>query len=171
MAVKLGIEASLNAKTTITGAFDDASASFFGNIVLTDNYEKRILRRFVIEEELIALFHVPSNKSYTFNSDLERMKLISPQVEVAFNEALSGNYWTALTLNGLLYSSILGYKPDIAIEALRAGAVASGLTGKGPATVALVPEENVERVLDVWRTFGDEIIKARINRTKAHPMR
>ncbi|MHA2394927.1 MAG: shikimate kinase [Promethearchaeota archaeon] len=137
--VKLGIEASLNAKTTITGAFDDASASFFGNIVLTDNYERRILRRFIVEEELIALFHVPSNKSYTFTSDLERMKLI--------------------------------YKPDIAIEALKAGAVASGLTGKGPATVALVPEENVERVLKVWKTFGDEIVKARINRTKAHPMR
>ena len=35
--INLGIESSLEAGVTITGAFDDASASYFGGITITDN--------------------------------------------------------------------------------------------------------------------------------------
>ncbi|MCW4034114.1 MAG: shikimate kinase, partial [Candidatus Bathyarchaeota archaeon] len=44
--VKLGVQGALDAKVSITGAFDDACASYFGGVVVTDNFERKILKRF-----------------------------------------------------------------------------------------------------------------------------
>lgn len=169
--LNLSVDAAVRAKTTITGAFDDTCASFFGNIVVTDNFKRKMLRRFDVEEDLEVLFHIPPQKSYTFTSDVNRMKLIAPQVEVAFKEALSGNYWAALTLNGILYSAALGYDARPAIEALDAGALASGLSGKGPATVAVVHGDKASKVIDAWRIFDGDVIKAKVNKEKARVTR
>ena len=169
--LNLAVDSAIRAKTTITGAFDDACASFFGNVVVTDNSERKILKRFDVEEDLEVLFHIPPQKSYTYTSDVKRMKLIAPQVEVAFKEALAGNYWTALTLNGILYSAALGYDAKPAVEALEAGALASGLSGKGPATVAVARSDKVRGIMDAWRPFGGDVIRARVNKEKARVTR
>jgi len=166
-AVNLGVDAAIAAKTTITGAFDDASASYFGDVVLTDNVERKILQRFAVNEDVEILFFVPPKKAYTYSSDVARMKTIAPQVRVALKEAVSGNYWVALTLNGFLYSAALGYDPRPAVDALQAGAIASGLSGKGPATTAVVPDPRVRDVLRVWSTLEGEIIQTRVNHEKA----
>jgi shikimate kinase len=169
--LNLSIDASIKAKTTITGAFDDASASFFGDITLTDNLKRRILKRFTIKEDLTVLMHIPSEKSYTFKSNVERMRLIAPQIKVAFREALLGNYWTALTMNGILYATVLGYEQKLAIDALEAGAIASGLSGKGPATVAIAYEGQIDKILDAWHTYDGEVIQGKVNHDKARIMR
>ncbi|MFH0748349.1 MAG: shikimate kinase [Candidatus Bathyarchaeota archaeon] len=166
-AINLSIDGALRAKTTITGAFDDTCASFFGNIVVTDNLQRKILRFFNVAEDLAVLFHIPPEKSYTYTSNVNRMKLIAPQVKVAFQEALSGNYWTALTLNGLLYSAALGYDSRPTISALEAGALASGLSGKGPATVAITKTDVASKIVDSWRVYSGDIIKAGINKEKS----
>jgi shikimate kinase len=166
-AVNLGVEASLTAKATITGAFDDACASFFGNIVVTDNTARRVLHVATIQEDLVVLLYVPPAKAYTFTSDVARMQLIAPQVDVAFAEALRGHYWTALTLNGLLYAAALHLDPQPALDALAAGALASGLSGKGPAVVAVTQEKNINRIIAAWTAYDGEILRGRINRDKA----
>jgi len=163
----LSVDASIKAKTTITGAFDDASASFFGDITLTDNLKRVILKRFTIKEDLTVLLHIPSEKSYTFKSNVDRMRLIAPQIKVAFREALSGNYWTALTMNGILYATALGYEQKLAIDALEAGAIASGLSGKGPATAAIVYEGQIDKILDAWHSYDGDIIQVKVNHEKA----
>lgn len=38
------IDASLYAKTTITGAYDDSTACYYGGFVTTDNYKRKILK-------------------------------------------------------------------------------------------------------------------------------
>jgi len=167
IALNLGVDASIKAKTTITGAFDDACASFFGDIIVTDNLDRRILKKFKVKEGLAVLLHVPSMKSYTYESNVNRMKLIAPQVEVAFREVLLGNYWTGLTMNGILYSAALGFEQGVIIDALEAGAIASGLSGKGPATVAISHEVDVDRILDSWYSYGGEIIHVKVNNEKA----
>jgi len=88
-------------------------------------------------------------------------------VKIAYNQALNGNYWAALTLNGLIYSSALGYDSSPAIDALKAGAIAAGLSGTGPAVSAIVPEEKIELVKEVWCTREGEILEAKINQQKA----
>ena len=169
--LELSVNAAVSAKTTITGAFDDTCASFFGNVVITDNLNRKILQNFDVEENLVVLFHIPPLKSYTYTSNVKRMKLIASHVEVAFKEALLGNYWTALTLNGVLYSAALGYDAGPAIDALEAGALASGLSGKGPATVAVAHGDIANEILDAWRTYGGDVIRAKVNKEKSRVTR
>jgi shikimate kinase len=165
--VKLGVDAAVDANVTVTGAFDDACASYFGGVIITDNMERKIVERFEPDKELAVLFYVPSKKIYTADSDVKRMKTMASAVKLAYNEALNGNYWAALTLNGLIYSSALGYDSSPAVDALNAGAVASGLSGTGPALTAIVPEAKVDAVKEVWRSREGEILTARINMDKA----
>lgn len=144
--VKMGVDGAIDAKVTITGAFDDACASYLGGIVITDNTKRRIVKRFKTTENLTVLFQVPAEKTYTACSDVQRMKGVASLVKVAYKEALNGNYWGALTLNGLIYSSALGYDPSPAVDALMAGALAAGLSGTGPAVTAIVLDEKKELV-------------------------
>jgi shikimate kinase len=169
--VNLGVDGALDAKVTITGAFDDACASYFGGILITDNTERRIVKRFELTDSPIVLFYVPSEKTYTVGSDVKRMRGMASAVKIAYKEALNGNYWVALTLNGLIYSSVLGYDPSPAIDALTAGAFASGLSGTGPAVTAIVPEEKVDDIKEVWQKRDGEILETHINLEKARVVR
>jgi shikimate kinase len=165
--VKLGVDGALDAKVTITGAFDDACASYFGGVIITDNTERKIIKRFETAETSSVLFYVPREKNYTVNSNVKRMKGFASAVKVAHREALNGNYWAALTLNGLIYTSIFGYDPSPAVDALNAGAIASGLSGTGPAISAIVSEEKVDAIKEIWRKLEGDILETRINLEKA----
>jgi shikimate kinase len=165
--VKLGVEAAFDAKVTVTGAFDDACASFFGGAVITDNLERKIVKRVTLPEDLTVLFHVPTSKAYTADSDVNRLRTVKPLVEIAYREAQTGNFWAALTLNGLIYSSALGYDPSPSIDALNAGAVAAGLCGKGPAVTAVVSTDKIDSVKAALQRHPGEVLQARLNHEKA----
>jgi shikimate kinase len=166
--VNMGVDAALEAGVTITGAFDDACASYFGNIVVTDNFARNVLKQFFLDEKHPILIHVPSVKSYTAKSNVQRMKLIANKIKALHGLALKGEYWAAMTLNGLLYSIVLEYDTKVAMDALSAGALAAGLSGTGPAVAAVVPQENIDNVAEAWKKHGGSIIKTRINTEKAH---
>ena len=166
--VNLGVDAAMEAGVTITGAFDDASASYFGGLVITDNRERKILKRIEVEEHHPVLVYVPPEKAYTVKSNVERMKLIANEVKALHKMAYSGDYWSAMTLNGIVYSAVLGYDAEVAIDALAAGALAAGLSGTGPAVAAVVPERKVEEVKDAWRKYSGTVIETRINSEKSH---
>ncbi|RJS76495.1 shikimate kinase [Candidatus Bathyarchaeota archaeon] len=166
--VNLGVDAALDAGVTITGAFDDACASYFGDIVITDNYNRKILKQVHPRENYPVLIHVPSEKVYTAKSDVKKMKLIGREVKALHKLALQDEYWAAMTLNGLAYSTVLKYDTKAAIDALDAGALASGLSGTGPAVAAVVPPEKVDYVKEAWQKFQGEIIETKINSIKAH---
>ena len=134
--INLAIESSLKAKVTITGAFDDATASYFGGVTVTDNGARKILIKEPMEE-LPVLVYMPNFISKSGSSDVNKMKLMAPLVETAFEIAKNKNYFKALNLNGLIYAAALGFDSSIAIEALNAGALASGLSGTGSSFVAI----------------------------------
>ncbi len=165
--VKLGVEASLRAGVTLTGAFDDACACYLGGVVITDNLKRRILKRFKPDSRLRILIHVPKQKRYTRDVDPEPLKEITPIIRVAHREALRGNYWNSLTLNGLAYANAFGIDTTSTMAALNAGAVAAGLTGKGPAVVAIVRQSRMNNVRTSWRRLGGRIIETSINFQKA----
>jgi shikimate kinase len=169
--VRLGVQAALGAKVTITGAFDDACASYFGGVVITDNLEREIVKRFELAEAPAVLFYVPKQKTYTISSNVKRMEALSGAVKVAYKEALNGNYWAALTLNGLIYSSALGYDSSPAVDALTAGALAAGLSGTGPAVTAIVAKNKVNDVKQAWQNNEADILEAQINLDKARVVR
>ncbi|MEM3702858.1 MAG: shikimate kinase [Candidatus Bathyarchaeia archaeon] len=170
-AVKLGVKAAIDAKVTITGAFDDACASYFGNIVITDNRAMDILKLLNVKEEYRVLIHVPPEKKYTSNVNVKEARAVAREVAAIHKLALLGDHWTAMTLNGLVYSAVFGYDPRIALEAIMNGAVAAGLSGTGPAVAAVVPMESVGNVVKAWKKYCGEIIETEINREKAHVLR
>jgi shikimate kinase len=165
--VKLGVDAAFDAKVTVTGAFDDACASYFGGAVITDNLNREIIKQLPLPEDLTVLFHVPPEKAYTADSNINRLQTVKPLVEIAYEEALKGKVWEALTINGLIYASALNLNTSIAIDALAAGAVAAGLCGKGPAVTAVVPKDKVDSVKVALQRYEGEILQAHLNREKA----
>jgi shikimate kinase len=165
--VNLGVDAAFDAKVTVTGAFDDACASYFGGVVVTDNLKRKLIKRNILPSGLSVLFFVPSKKVYTINSDVNRLTTVAPLVKIAHAEALKGNYLTALSLNGMIYSSALGYNASIAVDALSAGAVAAGLCGKGPAVTAVVSDDKIDQVKAAMQKHKGEVIQSHLNHEKA----
>jgi shikimate kinase len=165
--VNLGVDAAFDAKVTVTGAFDDACASYFGGVVITDNLNREIVKQLPGTEDLTVLFHVPPEKAYTADVNVGRLQTVKPLVNVAYKEALEGKVWEALTLNGLIYSSALGYNPSIAIDALAAGAVAAGLCGKGPTVTAVTPKDKIDSVKAALQKHDGEIVQACLSHEKA----
>jgi shikimate kinase len=165
--IKLGVDAAFDAKVTVTGAFDDACASYFGGAVVTDNLERKLLKRVTLLEDLTVLFHVPSGKAYTGDSNVNRLRTVKPLVEIAYKEATKENFWAALSLNGVIYSSALGYDTSVALDALAAGALAAGLCGKGPAVTAVVSSDKIDSVKTALQHHEGEILQAHLNHEKA----
>ena len=160
--INMAIDASLEAGVTITGSFDDATASYFGGVVVTDNKN----RQFIIKEkmeEYPVLVYMPNYYSKSGDSNPERMKLLAPLVETAFGFAKNKDYMKALNLNGLIYSATLGFDAAIAVDALEAGAIASGLSGTGSSFVAVVNEDSIDNVKEAWDKYEGRVIKTKVD--------
>jgi len=166
--LNLGVDAAIDAGVTITGAFDDASASYFGGLTITDNRRREMLKHIRDIKQYPVLIHVPEGKIYTSRSDVRRMRIIAEEVRALHRMALRGDYWQAMTLNGIIYSEILGFDVGMAIDALENGALAAGLSGTGPAVAAVVPEENIDDVRETWSKREGRLIETKINLKKAH---
>ena len=157
--VKLGVLAARRAGVTITGAFDDACASFFGGLVLTDNERDVLLKR--VELNADVLVYVPREKAYSAQANVARAKLLAPWVDMAYQLASEGAYEKAMILNGLLYCSAFGFSPEPAISALVAGARAASLSGTGPAYIALVDRSSSSAVKNEWERLEGRIIETK----------
>lgn len=155
-------DASVASGTSITGAMDDAAACLLGGAVVTDNVGRKILRRQKISDNLSAVIYIPPGKTYTSQFRKELLTPVKPVVEAAFNLALNGRYWTAMTVNGLAHSAALGLPVQPAVEALRAGALGAGLSGTGPAVAAVTAEENVDKVAEAFRAFEGRVISCAV---------
>ena len=160
--INMAIDASLDAGVTITGSFDDATASYFGGVVVTDNRN----REFIIKEkmdEYPILVYMPNYYSKSGDSNPERMKLLVPLVETAFEFACSKDYFKALNLNGLIYSATLGFDSKIAIDALEAGAIASGLSGTGSSFVAIASQDSIDDIKYSWNKYEGKVIETKVD--------
>jgi shikimate kinase len=143
-AIRIGARAAIEAGVSVTGAFDDACASYLGGIVFTENLSQTLIVRDIMPEHLKCLLHIPDFQIRKRALPLERMKALGGIVDLAFKQAVNGDYFGAMIMNGLCYSAALKLDMDVAILALQNGALAAGLSGTGPATAILVEEDKVE---------------------------
>lgn len=160
--VNMAIDASLEAGVTITGSFDDATASYFGGVVVTNNKNREFIIREKMEEYPV-LVYIPNYYSKSGDSNPDRMKLLAPLVETAFEFACNKDYFKALNLNGLLYSAALGFNSSIAIDALESGAIASGLSGTGSSFVAVSNEDTIDDIIYSWEKYEGTVIETKID--------
>lgn len=163
--INIGVDSSIEAKVSITGAFDDACASYFGGVAVTDNIHRRIIDRYAMDDDLIVLLYVPPDKIRKGSIDMSSMKGIELIIERAFDLAVKKNYKTAMTMNGLSYGSAMGLDTTITDKALKAGALGVGVSGTGPATAILCIKDREEQIL---QALGHEhVIRTRPNGKKA----
>jgi len=166
--LNIAVDAAIEAGVTITGAYDDACASYYGGIVVTDNLRRQIVKRDEAPEDLFVVLLVPEFKSYTKFFDKNLLKPIASFVEVAYRMSLNGEYWRALTLNGILHAAALNYGAKKALDAIRAGALAAGLSGTGPAIAAVCNKDVMNDVASALSEKGCDIIIAKPNNKKAY---
>ena len=136
--LKMNADVSMRAGVSVTGAMDDAAASLLGGIVFTDNHARTLLRRERFELCDRVVIAVPERMIRKSGLPKERIALYRPLAEEAFRMAWNGEYVKAMTLNSLIYGAALGLDQELPIKALRAGAVASGISGTGPAVASFV---------------------------------
>ncbi len=160
--VNLGVDSSLQAGVTVTGAFDDATASYLGGLTLTNNLTRKLIRQEKWNRRNI-LIYMPDKQSLTAEADVARMKLLAPWVKLAFKEALKGNVHNALTLNGFLYCTALDFNSNITLDALEAGALAAGLSGTGPSFVAIADEDSSSLIEDAWKSYPGRVIHTKVD--------
>ena len=162
------IDASLYAKTTITGAFDDSTACYYGGFVTTDNYKRKIMKRESTPTDINAVIFLPNNKK---RGDTSRLKLLSDIYLEAFQLAHSGQYWKAMTLNGVLTSSLLSNSYTITRMCLENGAVAASISGNGPAIAAVAGEREMQKIKSVLSNLDGRVIVSKTNNQKASAVR
>lgn len=158
------VRASLDAKVTITGAFDDATACYFGGFVVTDNYARKLIRREKAPDNLYAVILLPRN---TPRGDVTKMRDLSDLFMDAYRLAEAGEYWKAMKMNGVLASAALSssYKPVLA--ALEKGALAAGTSGNGPSIAAVAYEDEVDDIKYAFSKFNGKVLVSKVNNQKA----
>lgn len=152
--VKLGVRAAKETGVTITGAFDDACASFFGGVTVTDNRTLELIKREEFESKV--LIFTPEKKAFSADTNVKRSRLLAPYVEMAYGLALEGKYEMAMTLNGFLYCGALGFETEHMLRALECGIKGVSLSGTGPSYTALVNREQATELRNAWESCGLE---------------
>jgi shikimate kinase len=146
-ACRIGVQAARDVGVTVTGAFDDASASMLGGVTVTDNDTDTLLEHDRFEHE--ALVWTPGERAYSADADVDRCRQIAPMADLVAELALDGRYGEAMTINGLAYAAALGFPSEPAVEAM--GDVAGvSLSGTGPSVVAIGSGSALAHVRDRW---------------------
>ena len=155
---------SLEAKVSMTGAYDDATACYFGGFTVTDNYSRRLIRKEKAPENLYAIIMLPTNSS---RGDIHKLRNFSDLFIDAFELAESGQYWKAMKLNGVLASAALSSSYAPALDAIEHGALSASISGNGPSIAAIGYEDTVEQIVEALSKFDGRIIVSRVNNEKA----
>jgi shikimate kinase len=145
-ACRLGVEAARDAGVTVTGAFDDASASMLGGVTVTDNTEDALLRR--DEPEWHVLVYTPDEQAFSADADVSRCERVAPTADVVHELAMDGDYERAMCVNGFAFCAALGYPTDPIVEAMPEAA--ASLSGTGPSYTAVGDRRTLTDLRDVW---------------------
>jgi shikimate kinase len=140
---------SLEMGISYTGAFDDASASLLGGLVVTDNFAMKILKWEELSSGCLILF--PEWERGDVN--LKEIRRDTGAVETALKEVLKGNIRQAMLHNSLHYCRLLGY-PLLPVETAAKYDVSAGLSGNGPTFLALGDKRELKRLASEWRELG-----------------
>jgi len=159
-----GVEASLETKVSITGAFDDACACYFGGFIVTDNHSMKLVKSEKAPAEISAVIFIPRSRK---RGNVKNLKILAGVFEQAWSLASKSDYWNAMLLNGLATSAILNSDPKILTDLIEAGALGASVSGNGPSIAAVAKKENISAVKKAFSSQDGEILVSEINNKKA----
>jgi len=159
-----GIDASIATKVSITGAYDDACACYFGGIVVTDNKARKIVKMQKTPTDLSTVIFIPRSRK---RGNVKKLSVLSDVFERAWDFARDGDYWNAMILNGLATSHVLNSDPKLISRLVENGALGASVSGNGPAIAAIAKKGNISNIKKVFSGLEGKVITAEINNKKA----
>ena len=159
-----GVDASIESKVSITGAYDDACSCYYGGFNVTDNGKRKRIHFERIPSNLIAVIFIPKNRK---RGNLKKLKILSSVFNNAWELAKEKKYWESMTINGLATSAILNSDPKIIIDLIEKGALAASVSGNGPSIAAIVKKDNLSNVKKVFEALEGNVIVSKVNNKKA----
>ena len=159
-----GVDASIESKVSITGAYDDACSCYYGGFNVTDNAKKKRMSFEKGPSNLIAIIFIPKNRK---RGNLKKLKVLSSVFDHAWNLAKKANYWEAMIINGLATASILSSNPDVITGLIERGALGASVSGNGPAIAAITKKENEANIKKAFSSLEGRIIVSKISNKKA----
>jgi len=159
-----GVDASIESKVSITGAYDDACSCYYGGFNVTDNAKRNRIQFQKIPSNLTAVIFIPKNRK---RGKLKNLKILSPIFNNAWELAKEKKYWQSMTINGLATAAILDSDPKIIVSLMEKGALGASISGNGPSIAAMVKKENVENIKKIFESLEGRIIISKINNKKA----
>jgi shikimate kinase len=159
-----GVDASIATKVSLTGAYDDACACYYGGTVVTDNYKRKIIKMEKTPTNLSVVIFIPKSRK---RGNIKNLRTLKDVFERAWNFAKDGSYWNAMILNGLAASYILNSEPKIILRLVESGALGASVSGNGPAIAAIAKKDSALRVKDVFSGCEGKTFTVEINNKKA----
>ena len=159
-----GVRASIETKVSLTGAYDDACACYYGGFVVTDNYKKKLVRSEKCLNQVSAVIFIPKSRK---RGNVRKLKTLSDDLEQAWNLAKKSDYWNAMNLNGMTTSTILSSEPEIIPKLIENGAIGASVSGNGPSIAAIVKNNSVSKIKKLFSTLEGKTTVAQINNKKA----
>lgn len=147
--LRLNAKLSLELEISYTGAFDDASASLLGGIVVSNNKEMKLISWEFRKADAIIL--IPRWRRGKIL--LEEICKDTELVEKAVKLAIDGDYKSAMILNSMHYCRRIGYPIEV-IEKVKDLDCFCGLSGNGPTLVAFGNKEILKEVEEIWSGYG-----------------
>ena len=162
--LRSGVDASIETKVSLTGAYDDACACYFGGFIVTDNYKRKIIHSKKCQNNISAIIFIPKSRK---RGNVKKLKILSDVFEQAWNFAKKSDYWNAMTLNGFATSSILNSNTEIISKLIENGALGASISGNGPSIAAVAKNETVPKIKKVFSSYEGNVMVAKVNNKKA----
>ncbi|HXV66824.1 MAG TPA: shikimate kinase [Nitrosopumilaceae archaeon] len=159
-----GVDASIESRVSITGAYDDACGCYFGGFVVTENYKRKLVKLEKGPNNLVAVIFIPKSRK---RGNVKNLKNLSPIFEKAWNLARNGDYWNAMVLNGMATSTILNSEPKMISDLIENGALGASISGNGPAIAAISKKEDTGNIKKIFSNLAGTTIISEINNKKA----
>ena len=162
--LKIGVESSLQTNVSITGAYDDACACYYGGFNVTNNYKRDLIFRGNAPSNLQAVIFLPKSRK---RGNVKKLKNFKPAFEKAWELAKNHDYWNASILNGLATSSILNSNPELLFKLMKKGAISATISGNGPSIVAITKKGHNSNIKKELSSLEGKVIVSNINNKKA----
>ncbi|MFX0121536.1 MAG: shikimate kinase [Candidatus Hodarchaeota archaeon] len=163
----ISTSAAIQAKISVTGALDDATASLLGGFCITNNTQNLVLLHQPVPFEIIVLIFIPgkfkARKTVNFYEEITNFQQNALEMQEIIKKAKT-DFLTAMTQNGFLVARSFEYDTTPMDIALKNKALAASVSGTGPAIVALCHKKDEPNIIKAWDGLDPSLIlKSRVS--------
>lgn len=159
---RLSADVSQEIGLSATGAFDDALAALEPGVHVTDNGRRLWLRTDAVDPTWQVVLWIPNEPhlpSPTYREAFQRLRAEAGPAEAA---ARRGDPLAAMSANSEIVERAVGYSyATMRRQLAEAGALASSVSGMGPALAAVVTDESVSSTLRALPPGAGDVIVTR----------